>query len=342
MADPNVISCEDFTPEQMKAWESASKDRKLNWMTSSDALAPSSPWEKTVRKVLFTLDIGNYQPAIKALTFPLMKAYAAKIGAEFYPITERKFPGWPIVYEKLQIFELGRGRLGVPHPHRARQIGTHPEPVFVEAPDWNIFFDADALISPEMFDVTVNCPPYTVLFNGKDMSQIRFRPDQYFRRDGRFIGACNWFACAPSMCLDLWRPLDDLTLEQAVKNITVTIQEHNSGMFNDNHLIDDYTLSRNIARFGLKHDTLIDICGRMGMRNQFGQGVNPFLWHQYSCSEKDKLDRMLALLSTPTNQPVDVGGGRPMQGWHLMSPQDVNDFRSRLFQNERGHWDLRG
>jgi hypothetical protein len=306
----------------------------------SDALAPATAWEKHVRKVLYTLDIGNYQPAIKALTFPLMKAYTEKIGAEFFPITERKFPGWPIVYEKLQIFELGKG---LPRIIDFTGGGTGRFEVREEAPDWNIFFDADALISPEMFDVTLNISPDTVLFNGKDMSQIRFRPDHYFRRDGRYIGACNWFACASSLCLDLWRPLEDLTLEQAVSNITVTNQEHNSGMFQDNHLIDDYTLSRNISRFSLKHDTLLDVCGRMGMRNQFGAPFNPFLWHKYSCTEKQKIDDMLQVLAAPPGQIIgEPGMGRPSHGFGLMSPKDVNDFRSRLFQDERGQWDLRG
>ncbi len=53
--------------------------------------------------------------------------------------------------------------------------------------------------------------------------------------------ASNW-------CLDLWRPLDDLTFEEAVQNINITIGERNSGFCTADHLIDDYTLSRNIAR----------------------------------------------------------------------------------------------
>lgn len=271
------------------------------------------------KKVLITLDIGNYQPAIKALTMPRMKWYADKIGAEFVSITERKFPEWPIVMEKFQCAQIAKERDA----------------------DWSIFFDADALISPEMFDVTVNAPPDTVLFNGKDMSQIRFFPDKYFRRDGRFIGACDWFCAAPRWCYEDLYSMPEMTPEEAFKNISVTIQEHGSGMFLDNHLIDDYTLSRNVARFGLKHDTVLDICGRMGMRDQFGRGVNPYFFHLYSMPEQEKLDRMLQVLSSPPNQSIDVGGGRPMQGWHMMSAQDVADFRKRLFKNERGHFDLR-
>lgn len=273
--------------------------------------APEIAWHKPTRKVIYTLDINNYQPAIKALTFPLMQRFADKIGAEFHPITERKFPDFPIVYEKLQIFELGKGPR---HPFTAKANNSN------QAPDWNIFLDADALVSPEMFDPTDHIGKDTVLFNGKDMSGIRWKADQYFRRDGRWIGACNWFACASDWCLDLWRPLDDLTLEEAVKNINVTIGEQNSGLFKDNHLIDDYTLSRNIARFGLKHDTLIDICGRMGWRNpQTGGGHSPYLFHLYAINESEKINRMLDVLA----KPLDQGG------WALMTPQDVLQFRAQ-------------
>lgn len=273
-----------------------------------------------MKKILVTLNIGNYQPAIRALTYPLMKRFADKIHADFIEITERKFPDWPTVYEKLQCREI----------------------LEAKGADWCLFFDADALINPEMFDPTLDLNLDTVLFNGKDMSRIRFYPDKYFQRDGRFIGACNWFCVSSRLtACDLYRPLDDLTLEEAIKNISITNQEHVSGMFKDNHLIDDYTLSRNLSQFSLKHDTLIDVCGRMGMRNQFGGGVNPYLWHKYSCTEEQKINDMLALLATPNHMPVDAGAGRQMQGWQCMTAEDVVAFRSALFQNERKQWDLK-
>jgi len=271
------------------------------------------------KKVLITLDINDYQPAIKALTFPLMAAYAEKIGAEFLQITERKFPEWPIVMEKFQCARL------------AKEYDA----------EWSIFFDADALINPEMFDVTAMLQPGHVCFNGKDFSPIRFKPDEYFRRDGRYIGACDWFCCAHRDVIeDLYRT-PERTPEEEFKNIFVTVQEHNGGQFNDNHLIDDYTLSRNISRYGLKHTTLLDICGQLGMRDQYGRPANQWLWHLYSMPEEEKLNRMLALLSTPQNQSVEVGMGRQAPGWQLMGAGDIVEFRKRLFKNERGQFDLR-
>lgn len=60
------------------------------------------------KKTVFTLNVDGYAPEITALTYPLIEAYAEKIGADFHIISERKFPEWPVTYEKLQIFELAR------------------------------------------------------------------------------------------------------------------------------------------------------------------------------------------------------------------------------------------
>lgn len=46
-------------------------------------------------KVLFTLNIDNYAPAITELTYPLLYSYADKIHADFHVIRQRRFPDWP-------------------------------------------------------------------------------------------------------------------------------------------------------------------------------------------------------------------------------------------------------
>lgn len=276
------------------------------------APSPRAPifWEKQIRKVVVTLNINNYEPAIRELTYPLMHAYAQKIGADFCEITERKYPDWPIVMEKEQCADI------------CRDAGA----------DWVIYFDADALISREMFDVTDHLTKPEVCFNGKDMSGIRSRPDKYFRRDGRWIGACSWFMVASDWTADsLWRIPDDLTFEECLPNMFTTIQEHNGGQFKDNHLIDDYIHSRNIAQFGLKHRQLIDICGGLGWRDQFGRGANPFMFHLYSIPYEQKVQAMLTKLSTPQEQMVDIGAGRGSggPGWCMMSAEDVRAFKKK-------------
>jgi hypothetical protein len=216
------------------------------------------------KKVVYTLNIGNYAPAITEMTYPLIQRYADKIGADFQIIATRQFPEWPVVYEKLQIYELGQSN------------------------DWNIYIDSDAVVHPDMFDLTDHLNKNTVLHNGRDMAGNRWRYDRFFRRDGRHIGSCNWFTVASNLCIDLWKPLDDLTLEQAVANISPVWSEQ-SGIIEPSHLIDDYTLSRNIAKFGLKFDTLIEMQARMNDKAGY-------LFHLYNLPEEAKLNQINSYL----------------------------------------------
>ncbi len=62
-------------------------------LVPSAAPASSRTWSKPIRKTIYTVNIGDYAPDICALTYPLIQAYANKIGANFHVIRERKFPG---------------------------------------------------------------------------------------------------------------------------------------------------------------------------------------------------------------------------------------------------------
>lgn len=278
-------------------------------------LDPGTPLRST-RKTIYTLDVSpdgksRYAPEISELTFPLLKGYAAKIGADFCVITERKRPEWPITIEKFQVAELAKQR----------------------SDEWAIFFDCDTLISPEFFDVTAHIPKDTVAHNGRDMSTVRFTPDKYFMRDGRFYGSCTWCVIASEWCVeDLWR-LPDLTPAQAWDNIHITIDEYNSGNCKTEHLIDDYTLSRNIARFGLKSTTLMDICGNLGWKQPDGRGFNNFLFHLYTLTNQEKLSRMLNVLATPKGMlipnPQNPQAPPLGQGWGLMDPAQAVELRKK-------------
>lgn len=235
-------------------------------------------WSKPLKKTIYTLNIDNYAPEICSLTYPLIKGYADKIGAAFKVISERKFPEWPVTYEKLQIFELGQQ----------------------DENDWNIYIDADAIVNPDFFDITDHMNKDVVCHNGMDMAGIRWKYDQYFRRDGRHIGSGNWFAAASDWCLDLWHPLE-LSLDEALVNIVVANHERE---FNSSHLIDDYTLSRNIAKYGLKFTTVADICGAVGFKGSDGHNMSPFLTHLYNISEEEKLSRLLSILTAPVGSVV--------------------------------------
>lgn len=267
------------------------------------------------RKTIYTLNVGNYEPRITELTFPLMRGYAEKIGAEFEVIDDPRWhwgEDWPINIHKFQV------------SHRSRRNND----------EWSIFLDADTLVSPEMFDVTDHLSKDTVAHNGRDMAGVRWKYDKYFKRDGRHFGSCTWMVIASEWTVeDLWR-FPEGTLEDNLENIHITVGEHNSGHCKAEHLIDDYTLSRNIARFGLKTDTVIDICGRLGWKHPDGRGFNPFLYHIYSVSAEEKLRRMLSILSAPVGAVVlDPRGPDKLppygSGWGLMDPEYARHLQNK-------------
>jgi hypothetical protein len=221
----------------------------------------------SLRKTLYTVCVNNYAPEITGYTFPLFKHYARKIGAEFHVITERKFPGYPPPYEKLQIHTLAKER----------------------GDDWAMFIDADALIHPECIDFTDFVSRDTVIHNGIDPSALRWRADNYFRRHAQWVGSCNWLAIASNWCLDLWTPLE-ISKEEAVANIFPTNDENHSGVIEPEHLLDDYTLSRNIAKFGLKVTTVPEVNKLARLKDA------QFFWHVYTVPVAKKVEMIREVL----------------------------------------------
>ena len=219
-----------------------------------------------MKKDLYTLNIGNYEPEITAITFPLLKSYAKKIGADFKVITERKFPDFPIPYEKFQIYDL------------AKKSGA----------EWNLFFDADTLCYPDFFDVTTLVTKDVTIAHGSDFSIQRFKPNEYFKRDGRFQGKGNWAGIFSDLCLDYYHPLDCFTKDEAIAQITPVVQEKNSGVSAE-HLLDDFTVSLNIARYGLKHILIPELETSRNM-------PHGHLYHVYSMSSEEKLIRIKKVL----------------------------------------------
>src|SRR5579863_539402 len=246
---------------------------------------------RPMRKTLWTLNIGNYAPELCELTYPLLLAYARKIGADFQIINERRFPEMPVTYEKLQIFYLGRGN------------------------DWNVYIDSDAVIFPDMFDVTERIPKNTVAHYGRDHCINRFKSNAYFRRDGRNIGSCNWFAVASDWCIDLWHPFserhfDGEGLNKIVMNeIRPIVIERQAGLTPD-HLIDDYTLSLNIARYGLKFTTVLDI-----MREANDQAM--YAWHTHRMPVQKKLEQIRQGLGPKGANLMDLDEFRVCKGFDL-------------------------
>jgi hypothetical protein len=217
-----------------------------------------------IKKTLFTLNVNDsYSKELTDLTYPYIKKYAHKIGADFYVIKDRKFPDWYITYEKLQIYELGKDMKN----------------------DWNIYVDCDALIHPDIFDITTQLNKDTVSHWNHDPAGLRWKFDEYFLRDGRSIGSCNWFTLCSDWCIDLFKPLDDLTPEEVAMNIYPIKMEEEAGV-TPISLIDDYVLSRNIAKYGLK---FIDFDSFFSKQNM---NASDFLYHNYAMPIEEKIVKM--------------------------------------------------
>lgn len=200
------------------------------------------------------------------MTYPLLRRYAHKVGADFKVITERKFHEWPCEVEKFQAYDLGRGY------------------------DWIYVIDGDTLIHPDMIDPTYYMHFDTVAHNGHDKATSRWTSNEFLLRDGRDISSCNWFSIASGWCLDFWHPPDWTTPQQAKQAIHLAVSEINSEVFGDVHLIDDYLMSNNVARYGLKFTTideirkkylLIDERDDKGIETGRKIPMGHWLWHAY-------------------------------------------------------------
>lgn len=137
------------------------------------------------KKCVYVLLIADWQISLGRLTLPLIEAYAKKIGADLVTITERKFPDWPVVYEKHQIFELGKKY------------------------DWNIAIDVDVLVHPDTEDFTAWHPSSHVgNWWFKDIRNV-FDPtrDPEFAQDSRYYGIIDCLVVTSPFTHDLWRPL---------------------------------------------------------------------------------------------------------------------------------------
>ena len=88
-----------------------------------------------MKKILHVLNINDFFPELFALTYPTIKAYADRTGFVINLITERKFPDYPINYEKMQVYKDGEGA------------------------DYNMLCDADMLIHPHFPDCLLYTSP---------------------------------------------------------------------------------------------------------------------------------------------------------------------------------------
>ena len=173
-----------------------------------------------MKKLIHCVYINDFFPELWKLTLPTIKQYAYNIGAELNIITKRKFPQWHINYEKIQVYEDGKYA------------------------DANFLIDADILIHKDFPDFSSGITfPHHIAFNDNYHASTKFhiKDNINFQRDGRDVGIASNAVISFKSTHDIWTPLD--ITPQEGKQIT-HVREGD---------IDEYTLSNNMARFGLKY-----------------------------------------------------------------------------------------
>ena len=184
-----------------------------------------------MRKLIHVVNINNFFPELFALTSPTIRSYAERNGYMINMITERKFPDYPINYEKMQVYEDGKDA------------------------EVNILCDADMLIHPEFPDVTTFLQRNSIAFNDNYNISWKYHVDRirYFMRDGRDVGIATNFVVSSDWTHDVWEPL---SLSQ--KDIEDLAKKENTDAGGADgrgwgHYADEFALSYNMAKYGLKY-----------------------------------------------------------------------------------------
>ena len=177
-------------------------------------------------RTVHVLIIDNYFPELIKLTLPTVERWAKKLNAKVNIISKRIYPEWPLLYEKMQVYYDG--------------INS----------DWNILLDADILIQPDTPD-PLNTLIHPTQVAAKDSYHadkqfVNNGMDQYFYRDGRNIGISTCAVAASRLCHDLWTPLE-ISREDAEQRV-----------YKNRAILDEYCISRNLARYGLKLTAILD------------------------------------------------------------------------------------
>ena len=177
-------------------------------------------------KKLYTMNIDNYLPELCKITMPTIEAYAHKIGAELIIITERQFPDWPITYEKIQLYNLAKDN------------------------DWTIFVDADTVIGKDVPDFTELLKYYHIGVYMTYDADITLPSEYFMIEDRRNIGIVTSFMVVHKDCHKIWTPLTE-SIQSALRRLRCVNARP--------HIIDEFCISRNLARYKFDFRGLIEI-----------------------------------------------------------------------------------
>jgi hypothetical protein len=213
---------------------------------------------REIKKLIVTMNIGDYVPQLYGMTSHFLEKYAKKINAEVKIISERKFPEHGLYWEKFQTYELSREY------------------------DFTLFLDADVLIHPDTPDILSFLNKNEILFKGNYTFKYS-QDDIYFRRDARYLDIEACIHAASDWTRDLWNPECELTDEDIEKNIFPYQNERNFGYSTKNgYYLDEWQMSRNVAKYGLKAIHARDLFGK------FGTTYEQFIYHEFPVRNEDK------------------------------------------------------
>lgn len=168
-----------------------------------------------MRKCVHTIAIDNWFPEMCAITLPLIKTWANKIGANFNIISKSSKSPWP-PYEKMQIWETGKDY------------------------DWNIYLDADMVVNPDKMPDFTQGDPKSFYYEAHLFINTCFNAHPYFIRHGGNVAISDCFVATSSMTHDLWCP-PLMSFEEAEKYCRI-----------NKRMVSEFVIALNIARFNLK------------------------------------------------------------------------------------------
>ena len=174
--------------------------------------------------LIHVVNINNYFPELFNITIKTIERYADKINAKLNIINNRKYLDWPVLTEKLQVYDYG-----------------------INA-DWNLLIDADILISKHAYNPFKYFDIRKVGNKDEYLASNQLRIDKYFIRDGRNLGLSGCLLATSRLTHELWEFPKDLTKEELLNNILM-----------ERKIVDEYVVSRNLAKYGLKYQELFPV-----------------------------------------------------------------------------------
>lgn len=180
-----------------------------------------------MKRALVTIKVNNYRPEICALTFPSLKNYADRIKADFISVENRQFENWHPAYEKLQCWEISADY------------------------DQTLLIDADIALHPKFVDLLDALPAdccgswMTYRIRSPELTLWATQDDPYFTRDGRNLGIVGSIVACTKLTRHIFKPLSEKHKPHEIQNKIYRPA-----------IIDEYVMSRNMAKYGLKHQGL--------------------------------------------------------------------------------------